>query len=183
MASELQVTTIKGVPTGANSNQILVGSGQTLHAPGHSLQTVSGEYSTAGSTTSTSVQTIWSGVSITPKFANSLIHVQVNWYAMHRDYYDGYLQLSKNGSLFNQMIVVRNAAHTGGSFVHAESRTIWYSPIWTWNFTETAGTTSQLTYGIKGWTQDGSQPLMWNQAPNNSNVTPTSTIILTEIAQ
>ena len=102
---------------------------------------------------------------------------------MHRDYYDGYLQLSKNGSLFNQMIVVRNAAHTGGSFTHAESRTIWYCPIWTWNFTETAGTTSQLTYGIKGWTQDTSQPLMWNQAPNNSNVTPTSTIILTEIAQ
>ena len=171
------------ISTVSGSGTLSVTSGTTLHTPGMGLQTVSGEYSTAGSTTSTSVQTIWSGVSITPKFTNSLIHVQVNWYAMHRDYYDGYLQLSKNGSLFNQMIVVRNAAHTGGSFTHAESRTIWYCPIWTWNFTETAGTTSQLTYGIKGWTQDTSQPLMWNQAPNNSNVTPTSTIILTEIAQ
>ena len=41
MASELQVTTLRGVPTGANANQILVPSGQTLHAPGHVIQVVS----------------------------------------------------------------------------------------------------------------------------------------------
>ena len=155
-----------------------------VHIAGHQIQTVSGEYSTSGSTTSTSATQIWSGVSITPKFANSLIHVQVNWYAMHRDYYDGYLQLSKNGSLFNLIIVIRNAAHTGASFTGGEARSIWYCPIWTWNFTETASTTSQLTYGIQGWTQDAGQPLWWNEASNNtSNVNPTSTIILTEIAQ
>ena len=177
--STLAVNTIQA-QTGTT---VSVSTGQTLHAPGHQIQTVSGEYSTAGSTTSTSATQIWSGVSITPKFSTSLIHVQVNWYAMHRDYYDGYLQLSKNGSLFNQMIVIRNAAHTGASFVGGEARGIWYCPIWTWNFTETASTTSQLTYGIKGWTQDASQALWWNQAANNSNVTPTSTIVLTEIAQ
>ena len=177
--STLAVNTIQA-QTGTT---VSVSTGQTLHAPGHQIQTVSGEYSTTGTTTSTSATQIWSGVSITPKFSTSLIHVQVNWYAMHRDYYDGYLQLSKNGTLFNQIIVIRNAAHTGGSFTHAESRTIWYCPIWTWNFTEAANTTSQLTYGIKGWTQDGSQTLWWNDAPSNANVTPTSTIILTEIAQ
>ena len=40
MASELQVTTIRGVPTGANANQINIPAGQTLHAPGHVLQVV-----------------------------------------------------------------------------------------------------------------------------------------------
>ena len=38
MASELQVTTLKGNPTGANANQILVPANQTLHAPGHIIQ-------------------------------------------------------------------------------------------------------------------------------------------------
>ena len=183
MASIVSVEQIKGLAGGSTPNTITVPTGQTLQAPGHSLQTVSGEYSTAGNTTSTSAVQIWSGVSITPKFANSLIHVQVNWYAMHRDYYDGYLQLTKNGSLFNQMIVVRNAAHTGGNFTHAESRSIWYCPIWTWNFTESAGSTNQITYSIYGWTQNSGHPLYWNQAPNNGNVAPTSTMILTEIAQ
>ena len=97
--------------------------------PGHPIQTVTGEYSTASSTTSTSAVQMWSGTSITPKFSTSLIHVQVNWYAVHHDYYDGYIQLAKNGSLHNQMIVVRNAAHTGSSFIGAGSRGFWYCPI------------------------------------------------------
>ena len=151
--------------------------------PGHPIQTVTGEYSTASSTTSTSAVQMWSGTSITPKFSTSLIHVQVNWYAVHHDYYDGYIQLAKNGSLHNQMIVVRNAAHTGSGFVAAGSRGFWYCPIWTWNFTESAGSTNQITYSIYGWTQNAGHPLYWNQAPSNANVTPTSTMILTEIAQ
>ena len=48
MASELQVTTIRGVPTGANANQIVVPAGQTLHAPGHVIQAIdSGAKNTA----------------------------------------------------------------------------------------------------------------------------------------
>ena len=99
-------------------------TGAGVKIPGHPIQTVTGSYSTASSTASTSAVQMWSGISITPKFSNSLIHVQVNWYAVHHDYYDGYIQLAKNGSLHNQMIVVRNAAHTGNSFVTAGSRSI-----------------------------------------------------------
>ena len=37
MASELQVTTIRGVPTGSNANEIVIGSGQTLDVSGATL--------------------------------------------------------------------------------------------------------------------------------------------------
>jgi len=38
MASELEVTTIRGLSSGADANKINVPSGQTLSAPGHILQ-------------------------------------------------------------------------------------------------------------------------------------------------
>ena len=76
MASELQVTTLRGVPTGANANQILVGSGQTLAAPGHIIQIIEDNNSTAYVTVSTT--STWTQVmstSITPKFATSKIFI------------------------------------------------------------------------------------------------------------
>lgn len=76
MASELQVTTIRGVPTGANANQILVPTGQVLGAPGHVVQVVEAEGSGiiyfGGSTSS---YTTLITLNITPKFSNSLIAV------------------------------------------------------------------------------------------------------------
>ena len=183
MASELQVTTLKGNPTGANSNQILVGSGQTLHAPGHSIQTVSGEYSIVGSTTSTTAVQAWTGLSITPKFSTSIIKVECNWFCAHRDYYDGYAQIYRNGSAINVRKIIRNAAHTGASFIGGDTRPIWYCPAWLWSFTEAAGGTSQLTYSIYCWTQNAGQTTWWNDAYNNTEENPTSTMILTEIAQ
>ena len=55
MASELEVTTIRGLSSGANANQILVPSGQTLHAPGHVIQTIHSETDSRASYTSTSL--------------------------------------------------------------------------------------------------------------------------------
>ena len=40
MASELEVTTIRGLSSGADANKIIVPSGQTLSAPGHVIQIV-----------------------------------------------------------------------------------------------------------------------------------------------
>ena len=79
MASELQVTTIRGVPTGANANQIIVPSGQTLAAPGHVIQMQNGSIS-GNSSSSTSGSFVDSGLSvnITPKFSNSKILVIVH---------------------------------------------------------------------------------------------------------
>lgn len=80
MASELQVTTIRGVPTGANANQIVVPSGQTLHAPGHVIQMVNSSTSTQTVITSSSVYTdiADSSITITPKFSTSKIVLFVN---------------------------------------------------------------------------------------------------------
>ena len=154
-----------------------------VRIPGHQIQTVSATYSTAGSTTSTSPTQAWSGASITPKFSNSLIKVECNWYCMHRDYYDGYAQIYRNGSAINVRKVIRNAAHEGIAQVNPDVRGAYYCPTWLWQFTESAGGTSQITYSIYCWTQDASQTTWWNNAYSTSNEVPTSTLILTEIAQ
>jgi hypothetical protein len=123
-------------------------------------------------------------LSITPKFSNSIIKVECNWFAVHHDYYDGFIQIYRNGSALSATKkVVRNAAHTGNSFISGASRGFWYCPSWLWSFTEAAGGTSQITYSLYGWTQNASHQLEWNQASANSSETPTSTLILTEIAQ
>ena len=151
---------------------------------GSVIQTVSGTYTTVGYTNSTSPVQAWSGVSITPKFSTSLIKVECNWYCMHRDYYDGFASIYRNGSAISGMQkVIRNAAHTGTNFISAGSRPIWYCPAWLWSFTEAAGGTSQITYSIHCWTQDTSQDTWWNDASTNSNENPTSTMILSEISQ
>lgn len=74
MASELQVTTLRGVPTGANANQILVGSGQELHAPGHVIQVVQGSANSTPATVQTTTFTDANcTATITPKFSTSKI--------------------------------------------------------------------------------------------------------------
>jgi hypothetical protein len=80
MASELQVTTLKGNPTGANANQILVPSGQTLHVPGHIIQIQHQQFTTADIAQTTGDYPQASGVkmSITPKFATSTIMITAN---------------------------------------------------------------------------------------------------------
>ena len=70
-----------------------------------------------------------------------------------------------------------------GTYSTAGSTTIWYSPAWLWSFTEAAGGTSQLTYSIYCWTQNAGQTTWWNDAYSNTEENPTSTMILTEIAQ
>ena len=159
-------------------------SGNGVQIPGHVVQVVSSTYSTAGSTTSASPIQMWSGLSITPKFANSIIKVECNWFAVHHDYYDGFIQIYRNGSALSATKkVIRNAAHTGNTFLGSGSRSFWYCPAWLWSFTEAAGGTSQITYSLYGWTGSASYQLEWNQASANGNETPTSTLTLMEIAQ
>ena len=86
MASELQVTTIRGVPSGVNANKIILPSGQILQAPGHIVQIVNNVF--ANTPASGSSQTISASNSsteitglattITPKLAGSHFLVQCN---------------------------------------------------------------------------------------------------------
>ena len=85
MASELQVTTLRGVPTGANANQIVVPTGQkivgtdaaSIVAPGHVVQVQSAILTSKASTTSQYSTYVDTGLSvnITPKFSTSKILV------------------------------------------------------------------------------------------------------------
>mgnify|MGYP001181720183 CR=1 FL=1 len=77
-------------------------AGSVKMPAGAVIQTVSGTYTTVGNTASTSPVQAWSGVSITPKFSTSLIKVECNWYCMHRDYYDGYTNIYRNGSAIRE---------------------------------------------------------------------------------
>ena len=192
--STLHVENLKGLSSGGNANKVIIPTGQTLEVAdniryddmpaGSVIQTVSASDSTAGNTTSTSAVLAWSGTSITPKFSNSLIKVQCQFYATHRDYYDGYIQLYKNGSAMSgKRILIRQAGHTGTTFVSAASRATWYCAAWLWNFTESAGSTSAITYSVYAWTQNISHPTYWNSTDSNSQEDPTSTMILTEIKQ
>ena len=91
MASELQVTTLRGNPTGANANQVLVPSGQTLHAPGHIIQIQAfNGYNGDGTHTNFSISSTTYGatpaaVSITPKFSTSKILVTFHGQGFYQD--------------------------------------------------------------------------------------------------
>tara|TARA_B100000927_G_scaffold51664_1_gene38615 strand:+ start:3190 stop:3735 length:546 start_codon:yes stop_codon:yes gene_type:complete len=76
MASELEVTTIRGLSSGANANHILVPSGQTLHAPGHVVNVTHVPYSSYGSISPNTsyVNTATLGT-VTTKLANSKIMI------------------------------------------------------------------------------------------------------------
>lgn len=161
-------------------------AGSVKMPAGHVIQTVSGTYDVGSSTTSTSPVQAWTGVSITPKFSTSLIKVECNWYCMHRDYYDGYAQIYRNGTgVTNQRKMIRHVGHMNSMSAPIDNsgNSIWMCPAWLWSFTEAAGGTSQITYSIYCWTQNASQPTWWNAAANNSNEDPISTMILSEIAQ
>ena len=84
MASELTVQTIKGPTSGGNANKILIGSGQTLHAPGHVIQVVEAQSSSSTSFTTGSYTDLISKT-ITPQFATSKIKITFNgvYYSNH----------------------------------------------------------------------------------------------------
>ena len=78
--STLQVQTLQGPTSGADSNTVRVADGHNLHAKGHVVQTVFTTSTTASTSTSiySWVPSTMLDTSFTPKFSNSLIVVEVN---------------------------------------------------------------------------------------------------------
>jgi hypothetical protein len=149
---------------------------------GSVIQTVSGSFNTQGNTNSVNPVQIWTGLTITPHFSDSTIRIEANTYCVHRDYYDGYLQIYKNGSAVTELkTIVRISGHVGETFTSASTVGLWNCPSWPMSFTQSAGGTSALTYSVYVWTQNTSQPIYYNTSANNS-FQPTSTMTLTEIA-
>ena len=180
MSSELRVdkiVPIDGVPSGGGGGVI-----QIVEASTNTEQTIS-------STTPTTVLT----ASITPKFSTSKIRIQLNIFAYHMNYYDGYVGLFRGSS----STVVTGASQGGnsdkasimlrqGSFEDQTSNGDYQCNPTYYSYFDTAGTTSQISYVAKAFTNGGgSYPTYINRSlsrgQSNSNFPKlVSTLTLTE---
>ena len=77
MASIVSVEQIKGLAGGSTPNTISIPAGQTLYAPGHVIQVVQGTYATSVNISTGTYTFTGLTASITPKFNNSKILVQI----------------------------------------------------------------------------------------------------------
>lgn len=185
MASELQVTTIRGVPTGANANQIIVPSGQTLTAPGHVIQVLQTRDNT-NTTIGNATANLAGGLTITPKFANSQIlltaTINLGEEASSPNWVGYFRRGSTDLGYFtdgNRMggLVMSQTYNNGLPQEHSENATF--------SYLDSPSTTSAITYYVRLSVTDGT--LRINRVSSTSNsVWATrgyTTITAMEIAQ
>ena len=185
--STLQVENLIGPTSGSNANKVIIPSGQTLDASngfvapaGSVIQTIYSEYSTYGSSTSTSFFAMPLSATITPKFSNSKILVTVSLNGIY---------ISGTGRVVTQELYKRIDGGSASS-VHRFNSTAGYvstgdEPSYgtytnSYNYMETAGSTSSLLYQIY-LQQNSSGTVFWNNY-NVLNGDTKSTIVLQEIA-
>ena len=190
MASELQVTTIRGVPTGANANQILVPSGQTLVAPGHVLQVQQTYFQTqvTYSTTGAFNNVPELNCSITPKFASSKIFVTINFnYSCNNNGCGHGISLDREIGGVTSGDIVRGVGGTtadvwvglDNNFGQANSSGIVLNACG--NFLDSPNTTSVITYKPKVYLIAGAAAIKMNRS-NGGQIGAASTLTLMEIA-
>ena len=160
MASELRVDKI--IPTtgvGTDTSTVKYGGGI--------IQIVEVGHSTEHSITATSPEQIFSG-SITPKFSTSKIRIELNIFAYHENYFTGYIGVFKgNSSTVVQWDGANNNSTSSilvreGKFEDVSSDYKCHSH--SFSFLDTAGTTSAITYNIKGYTNSNGYPTYINRA-------------------
>lgn len=173
MASELQVTTIRGVPTGANANQIVIPTGQSLNLEdnlahsnlptGSVLQIVTQRQNNSVNTTNTSFVFSGLSVTITPRFANSQIYIQVlggSWYAASDHAYTTIRRGSSvelgDGGQYNSGLARKNGTNSVHYSPHSMS--VVDSPNTTsavnyqcWFRTESSGSVTYFSYPSYGY--------------------------------
>jgi len=151
-----------------------------INITGNTLQTIYSEYATYGSSTSTSFFAMPLSATITPKFSNSKILVTVSLNGMY---------ITGNGRVVTQELYKRIGGGSASS-VHRFNSTAGYvapgdEPSYgtytnSYNYIETAGSTSNLLYQIY-LQQNSSGTVFWNNY-NVLNGDTKSTIVLQEIA-
>ena len=179
MASELTVQTLRGPTSGTNADTVLIPSGQTLHAPGHVIQTQTGVFTSIVSTTSGSYTSLISA-NITPQFATSNILIMAAIGGLYMN--------SNAGSNQHNWRMARTVS--GGSTVgvtgqntnfHTEMgrgfTTAGMRANVNMNIIDSPNTTSQIAYDVQVSLFTGSGGIQINDTSG------TSTIILMEIAQ
>lgn len=178
-------------------------SSTTLYAPGHIIQTLQSTYDTATSTTSATHTTILT-VNITPKFNTSKILVSVQLWLWHRNYYTGYAGIFRGTTEITTGTDTTNddnnfasstpykgsgiGIRTAESGSNNQASTNWAPFPFSHMILDSPSTTSQTTYTVKIWTNDGgvgsSHPLYVNRATGTSNSPrPICTLTCQEIAQ
>ena len=182
MSSELRVDKIiptTGVPTGGGGGVIQIV--EVGHTNEHTIT----------QTNASSPQQIFSAT-ITPKFSTSKIRIELNIFAYHENYHDGHIGLFK-GSDTNVITGTSQGSYSDkssfilrqGSF-EDQSSDYQCNPTY-YSYLDTAGTTSAITYNIKGLTSNSSYPTYINRtisrsAGNNYWPKLRSTLTLTEIS-
>ena len=95
--STIKVENLTGLTSGANANKIMVPAGQTLHAPGHVIQTLSMTLTSASSAQSNSYVDSGLTLSITPKSTSSKILV-TGFINVAEDYFKTYIILVRDST-------------------------------------------------------------------------------------
>jgi len=152
-----------------------------INTTGNTLQTIYSEYATYGSSTSTSFFAMPLSATITPKFSNSKILVTVSLNGVY---------ITGTGRVVTQELYKRIDGGSASS-VHRFNSTAGYvnpgdEPSYgtytnSYNYMETAGSTSSLLYQIY-LQQNSSGTVFWNNY-NVLNGDTKSTMVLQEIAQ
>jgi len=98
MASELEVTTIRGLSSGADANKIIVPSGQTLQAPGHVINVTQVVKTDVQSTTNFTFVDI-SGLSITVNPVSTSSKFLINFLVRGAsNYFTSYVRLLRDST-------------------------------------------------------------------------------------
>jgi len=175
MASELQVTTLRGNPTGANANQILIPTGQTLTAPGHVIQCLHASTTTTiHNTTTTFADLTGMTVTITPSATNSLIFISgsIAFTASRASNVDIHARtrLLRDSTEISGKDIRTYDYGVGGIYLH--------TPV-TYSFVDQPSTTSAVVYKFqaKRVSADTTQSTMNGEAGNRSEM------VILEIAQ
>ena len=181
MTSELRVDKIiptTGVPTGGGGGVIQIV--EVGHTTEHTIT----------QTNASSPQQIFSAT-ITPKFSTSKIRIELNIFAYHMNYHDGHIGLFRG----NASTVITGASQGSYSDVSSimvrqgsfedQSSDYQCNPTY-YSYFDTAGTTSQISYVAKAFTNGGSSyPTYINRShsrgqSNNNFPKLVSTLTLTE---
>ena len=182
MASELQVTTIRGVPTGANANKVIIPSGvklvatdaQSIAAPGMLINQQQFQNSSDIDTSSSTFNTVWT-FNYTPVSTNSKI------YFTHCLNLRGFNNSSTDGRFEYQVLLAGSVyfkVRDAGSYDYGGSG-VWMRTTYSETTVYTNSASSAIEWRLQVSAQTN-QGVRFNEA---SGGTPISTCLVQEIAQ
>ena len=172
-----RIIPVGGVPSGGGGGVIQIV--EVGHTTEHTIT----------QTNASSPQQIFSAT-ITPKFSTSKIRIELNIFAYHENYHDGYVGLFK-GSASTVITGASQGSYSDVSSIMVRQGTFedqssdyQCNPTY-YSYLDTAGTTSAITYNIKGLTSNSSYPTYINRAKSRSQSSASfpklrSTLTLTE---